>query len=79
MISLTSRTSKVKGLISKSTKVIDIFTKTKTDLEDINNSITLEQELISKEVAELTAHSVELDKLTLTNNKVIKNINKIIE
>lgn len=66
-------------LIESSERVIDVFTHTKRQLEEINHEAVAEQNVIDAKIADLTVQRLDLEAVTAQNERVIANINKILE
>lgn len=63
--------NKVENLLNKSSKILDVFTKTKTDLELVNEEIK----------SEINIRQEEIDKLStvgINNSKIITKIDSFL-
>ena len=76
----------VKSVSKKSNKVLDVFTKTVSELEKINTEIEKAQEFKSKQkqmllnqIENINIDHAELENHKVKHNVVINKINKIFE
>jgi cell division protein FtsB len=74
-----SRAKKSTRLILKSNSIVDVFTKTKDDLEQANREIALERDAIRAQMESLQDEANSLKATSDRNSKVITNIDKILE
>jgi ribosomal protein L29 len=65
-------------LVEKSKKIKSVFTKMRDDLEDSNVELNFEKEKIDEAVKELTEARFQLSTESLSNDSVIKKIDKIL-
>lgn len=66
-------------LQQKSQNIVDVFTKTKLDLKDVNDQITEEKKKIGEELARLMKEQDDLVKMEESNERIIANIDKFFE
>lgn len=71
--------SEVASLQSKSNNILDVFTKTIKDLQEVNKEIidaTLQRNI---KIAELQSEQEKLESVLTTNKKTIDKLNSILQ
>lgn len=66
-------------LQSKSQNALDIFSKTKLDLNDINEEINKQKKIVGDQLAALMKEQDDLVKIEESNTRIIANIDKFFE
>lgn len=78
MQNLLSGGNKVNSLTEKSNKIMDVFTKTVTDLGSVNSEIDIEQDSLKKKIEELTENHTKLQGVKEKNQKFVDKINQFL-
>jgi len=69
----------IASLQTKSTSIVDVFTKTVSDLKAVNEQATAEEQERLEERARIDGELVKLGAIKADNQKVIEKIGKIFE
>lgn len=75
----TSKSPKSQKLAEKSSKILDVFSKTKADLLAVNQEIEAEEASVADQIVSLNSQLTDLAIAKEQNSKVVANINKIFE
>jgi hypothetical protein len=75
----TTKTPKSQKLREKSVNIIDVFTETKRQLQDVNDQVDMEESSVQSQIELLTAQLHDLAATREQNSRVVANINKILE
>ena len=70
--------SKLQKLQERSVKAISVFSKTVSDLKDLNKEIEKESDLIKKQIEILDADNVHLKNQKEENETLINNIERLL-
>ena len=65
----------VKRVINRSNNILDVFTKTVTDLQTVNNQIDTHVTKHEAKIQKLSTNLATLNQVREDNNKVINKIN----
>lgn len=71
--------NQVENISQKSSRILDVFTKTVDDLTILNTEIDFQSENLEKEKARIEADLATLNQHKEKHNSVISKINKIFE
>ena len=69
----------ITSLQTKSTSIVDVFTKTVSDLKAVNEQATAEEKERLEEKAKIDEELAKLGAIKADNQKVIEKIGKIFE
>jgi hypothetical protein len=73
-----TKQTKLQILKDKSSKIIDVFTKTVSDLTVVNQEIDQEREVKINQLQEINQELTSLNDVKTSNDKIINRINTIL-
>jgi hypothetical protein len=73
-----TKQTKLQILKNKSSKIIDVFTKTVSDLTIVNQEIDQEREVKINQLQEIDQEITSLNDVKTSNDKIINRINTIL-
>jgi hypothetical protein len=73
-----TKQTKLQILKDKSSKIIDVFTKTVSDLTVVNQEINQEREIKINQLQEINQELTSLNDVKTSNDKIINRINTIL-
>ena len=75
---MITKQTKLQILKNKSSKIIDVFTKTVSDLTIVNQEIDQEREVKINQLQEIDQEITSLNDVKTSNDKIINRINTIL-
>jgi hypothetical protein len=71
--------SSIEQLRNKSNNITDVFTKTMTSLQRVNEEINSEKQVRNEKIQVLTQEVSDLDSISQKNSKMIDKITKLFD
>ncbi len=71
--------SSIEQLRNKSNNITDVFTKTMTSLQRVNEEINSEKQVRNEKIQVLTQEVSDLDSISQNNSKMIDKITKLFD